>query len=1219
MSSRGSAAESPVALARRVVEVVADLGASAGYRYGSGCIVRGRTVVTAAHVVAGAESVRVRDPDKRLYPARLDPRFVGSASGPGPDLALVEIEDETVDLLPLGLAQVARGTATADPVERCHAIGYPWFAERPSPETVRETVDAIGVVAVLSRLAEGLLSLQVSVSPRPLPPEETSLGASEWSGMSGAPVIADGLLLGVVAEQAPREGSSTITAVPLTALERDPYHAGWGPGVEDPAAWWRRLGVTGLNDLTPLPALAKREPPPYRETLREFGQTLHERMPQLLEREQELGEIASFATGETGYRWLVGGAFAGKSALLFEAVMAGLPAEVDADVDVVSYFLSRRASDADSNRFLAAVVPQLAYLCDRDPPSPDRDQFNLLWRQAADRAAERRRHLLLVVDGLDEDLRPANSPSVASLLPTLVGERARVLVASRPYPELPDDIPPGHPLNLTEPVPLAPFKGAKRLVELARQEFDNLMRGEDSERAVELLGVLTAAAGPLSVRDLADLSSSTAESSVTHRFEVDRLVKNRGARILEPFGSGAHTRYQFAHESFSENARENEFLADPEFRERIHRWAERWRERGWPTTTDGSATTPRYLLDTYAAALHAEPDRLAALVTDAGWVDAAIQTVGVNGVLADLRSGAVAVPTNAAVGAMLATVRAQAHHLRPSDPLAQPGYVARQLCLQASELADDRLADQLRERLQSQPGPDLVPLWTTRRVTRAFLGELGRHAGLVMVVAGLGEGRVVSGDMDGRLLLWDAARPGSEPVELGYMGDDWVVTGLGAGRVVSGAGDGRLLVWDVAGAGSEPVELGRHDGGVRWVEPLGEGRVVSGGQDGRLLVWDVAGAGSGPVELGRHDGGLRALAPLGEGRVVSAGKDGRLLVWDAARPGSEPVELGRHDVQAVVSGEGRVVGGNYSGRLLVWDAADPGSAPVVLGYLGEEWVMAALGERRVVTGDLWGRILVWDAADPGSEPVELGRQAEFVVAVAGLGEGRVVSGDMDGRLLLWDAGGAGAEAVKLGHERELRALAGLGEGRVVSGGEDGRLLLWDAAGVGSEPVELGRHAGTVRAVVTLGKGRVVSGGIDGRVLLWDLAGAGSEPVELGRHDGPVLALEPLGEGRGVVSAGRDGRLLVWDVAGAGSEPVELGRHKGKVQAMAGLGEGRVVSGGDDDRVLVWDETTANEAAQLRCSPTALTATPAGLDRTFLVIAHAGFGLSFWSLAARPLV
>ena len=253
------------ALAARVVEVIADLGASAAarYRYGSGCIVRGRTVLTAAHVVAGAVSVVVRDPAKREYAATVDPRFVGDVDGRGPDLALLEIDDPAFgrDLPPIGLAAVDRDSATGEPVERCHVVGYPWFAETQSRTAVRDTVDAIGVVPLLSKLTTGLLSVQVSVAPRELPPEKTALGASEWSGMSGAPVVAGGCLLGVVIEHAPREGPSAITAVPLTALQADPVHEEWGPGVADPAEWWSRLGADGIGDLQRLPVHRHRDRP----------------------------------------------------------------------------------------------------------------------------------------------------------------------------------------------------------------------------------------------------------------------------------------------------------------------------------------------------------------------------------------------------------------------------------------------------------------------------------------------------------------------------------------------------------------------------------------------------------------------------------------------------------------------------------------------------------------------------------------------------------------------------------------------------------------------------------------------------------------------------------------------------------------------------------------------------------------------------------------------
>ncbi len=164
--------------------------------------------MTAAHVVSGAISVRVRDINKVHYDATVDERFVGDVEGPRPDLALIVAAE--MDPVPaIGLAAVDRDSPTADPVERCHAVGYPEFMEREASDgvgTVRDTVDAIGQVPVLSRLAGGLLSMQVSSAPRALPDERVALGDSEWAGMSGGPVFAGERLLGVVSEHAPARG-----------------------------------------------------------------------------------------------------------------------------------------------------------------------------------------------------------------------------------------------------------------------------------------------------------------------------------------------------------------------------------------------------------------------------------------------------------------------------------------------------------------------------------------------------------------------------------------------------------------------------------------------------------------------------------------------------------------------------------------------------------------------------------------------------------------------------------------------------------------------------------------------------------------------------------------------------------------------------------------------------------------------------------------------------
>ena len=214
-------------------------------------------------------------------------------------------------------------------------------------------------------------------------------------------------------------------------------------------------------------------------------------------------------------------------------------------VDVVCYFLSRREASSDSPEFLAAVVPQLASLLGVEAPAVGLHEFRALWQRAAERADIRSRHLLLVADGLDEDLRPPGLPSVAAVLPVAAGGLAHVLVSSRTHSQLPTDVPVGHPLRHVEPMSVRPFSGARDLALLAQQELDDLLRRDDDGLSADVLGLLTAASGPLTVRDLAVMTTAAPESPALAR-RIRRLLGTTAARSVQ-FSRLAGGSYQFAH------------------------------------------------------------------------------------------------------------------------------------------------------------------------------------------------------------------------------------------------------------------------------------------------------------------------------------------------------------------------------------------------------------------------------------------------------------------------------------------------------------------------------------------------------------------------------------------------------------------------------------------------------------------------------------------------
>ncbi|MEV0561012.1 trypsin-like peptidase domain-containing protein [Dactylosporangium sp. NPDC050588] len=598
-----------VPLASRLVEVIAELG-DGRPRYGSGCIVAGRTVLTAAHVVAGAVSVTIRDVRKITYAAFVDPRFTGDPYGPGPDLALLEAATGAPELEPVGLARVDRDAPAPTVIEGCHAYGYPGFAEVTGDDVIRETVDAVGVVAPLSKLASGLLSMVVTITPAELDPRLAGPDDSPWSGMSGAPVIAHGRLFGVVVEHGRLEGSSAVTVVPLTALEADPGHPRWGPGVADPAGWWSRLGVTGIGDLSTLTGTAGlgATSSAYLAQVARIAPT------ELLDREQELTDLREFcvAPGRGPYLWLRAPAWVGKSAL-----MAWFVLHPPQGVRIVSFFVTARlARQDDSVAFADVVLEQLLTLLGHPVPplltEATRESFLLTkLDEAAAVCQARGERLVLVVDGLDEDRGTAgpDGHSIAALLPARPVAGLRVVVTGRPHPPLPPDVPPRHALR--DPaivVTLTQSPHAAGIRERAQGELKRLLTADGPDR--DLLALVAAAGGGLSAGDLAELTD-------LEEWQVrDRLGAVPGRTFAVRQGTWhaetATETYVLGHEELQLDAIA---LLGPRaidgYRQRLTAWADGYHHRDWP------ADTPSYLLQGYFALLRTthEVDQLVELAT----------------------------------------------------------------------------------------------------------------------------------------------------------------------------------------------------------------------------------------------------------------------------------------------------------------------------------------------------------------------------------------------------------------------------------------------------------------------------------------------------------------------------------------------------------------------------------------------------------------------------
>jgi len=322
--------------------------------------------------------------------------------------------------------------------------------------------------------------------------------------------------------------------------------------------------------------------------------------PELIGREAELAELAAFClkSDEGPYAWWQAGAWAGKSALLSAFVLRP-PPQMEGQVRIVSFFITARLAAQDTrDAFTQALLEQLAQVTGQDLPAvlPEatRDAHLLdLLAQAAAACHRTGCRLVLVVDGLDEDRGVTVGPhahSIAALLPADPPDGMRVIVAGRPSPPIPDDVPGWHPLRDPEIIrTLSGSPYARDVERLGRQELRRLLHGTAVEQ--DLLGLLTAARGGLSDADLEELTHAPLGEVQEILHTVAGRTFTRRASQSAP-GAGPEM-YLLGHEELHTAA--SHYLGHRlyVYHERLHGWADEYRSRGWPHGT------PEYLLSSY--------------------------------------------------------------------------------------------------------------------------------------------------------------------------------------------------------------------------------------------------------------------------------------------------------------------------------------------------------------------------------------------------------------------------------------------------------------------------------------------------------------------------------------------------------------------------------------------------------------------------------------------
>jgi RNA polymerase sigma factor (sigma-70 family) len=381
-------------------------------------------------------------------------------------------------------------------------------------------------------------------------------------------------------------------------------------------------------------------------------------------------------------------------------------------------------------------------------------------------------------------------------------------------------------------------------------------------------------------------------------------------------------------------------------------------------------------------------------------------------------------------------------------------------------------------------------------------------------------------------------------------------------------------VWDVAsGKVRRKWELPPNPAFACCLSPDGA-RVLAGGHADGMRLYDL----STGKELSRLTGGFRgalfAAAFSPDGQVIAAGGENRALqLWDA-RTG-KPLPLAGHQgiIESLsLSADGTQLASIASDEgIRLWDVATGRPVEGFRSPGGEFAGVAFAPDGNLLAAEAGGRFVRLLQAPTGQEVrrFEGAPKGHRVVAVSP--DGKVVAaGGRDGSIHLWQAA-TGKRLHRLLHPPRDQALclAFSPDGRLLAScGGGAAAYVWDVA-TGKRWCELPSHDYWVSSLCFSPDVKTLAvAHRDKTIRLWEVR-SGKERGRLAGHAHRVTQVAFAPDGR-LASASHDRTVRVWDLVAAAEVGCFAG-HEAVVGPLAFSADGkRLVSGGWDTTILVWD-------------------------------------------------
>jgi len=229
---------------------------------------------------------------------------------------------------------------------------------------------------------------------------------------------------------------------------------------------------------------------------------------------------------------------------------------------------------------------------------------------------------------------------------------------------------------------------------------------------------------------------------------------------------------------------------------------------------------------------------------------------------------------------------------------------------------------------------------------------------------------------------------------------------LGDGRLASRDLDGKVQLWDVAAGCEAAAAVPRVGEVVCALVALRDGRHLAigttpwGRDVGCVQVWDMGGVSPTRRATINYSSGVWSLAVLPDGRLAAGCGDCIVWVLDVDEF-AVVAELSGHTervTRLAVLPYGTLASGSDDATVRVWDVGARACVATLRGHTGQVACLAVLTDGRLASGAVNDGVRLWDV---GARTC-VGMLAGYATALAALPDGRLASGSWDGTIRLWD-------------------------------------------------------------------------------------------------------------------------------------------------------------------------------------------------------------------------